>query len=230
MHPTLQIRLTDDGSPTLYDVQVNEIYHSQRGAVQESMHVFVNAGLHYMIQQKTTQQKKVINLLEVGFGTGLNTLLTWQAIQEQDITVNYVGIEPFPISADLLAQLDYPAMIEDTALKDIERTIHISTWDEWHSVGSFFNIYKFQGRLQDFVADRVFDLVYFDAFAPEKYPELWQPEIFARISTWLNAGSALVTYCAKGQFKRDLKRAGFHIERLPGPIGKREMTRAVLLE
>ncbi|MCU0355545.1 MAG: tRNA (5-methylaminomethyl-2-thiouridine)(34)-methyltransferase MnmD [Cytophagales bacterium] len=222
----MEIRVTHDGSHTLYNPQLNENYHSVNGAVDESNHVFVEAGLRPVLKEK-----KGIYLLEVGFGTGLNAWLSVCDVQEHfpESLVSYVAIEPNPIPDETVAQLNYSSLRNGTShAGELYYQLHQAPWEtETKVLKNQFHIRKLPVRLEDFKPYWLFDLIYYDAFAPNKQPEMWDKALFQRLYDITVPGGVLVTYCAKGQFKRDLREIGWEVESLPGPTGKREMTRAV---
>lgn len=212
---------TRDGSSTLYHAALNETYHSIHGALTESRHVFVRNGF---IPARGSG-KNLLRILEVGFGTGLNAALTARAAQENKQPVEYVGLEPYPVAPELLARLDYADVLspEET---DLFQTIHAAPWETAVGIHETFRIEKKRTGISEVENAGLFGLIYFDAFAPEKQPGLWTPGVLQKCYTLLEAGGLLVTYCAKGQFKRDLKHCGFQVEARPGPPGKREITLA----
>ncbi|MCE1197763.1 MAG: tRNA (5-methylaminomethyl-2-thiouridine)(34)-methyltransferase MnmD [Marinilabiliales bacterium] len=211
---------TADGSDTLLSNQFGETYHSTFGAVQESLHVFINAGLHSL-------GRKNIHLLEVGFGTGLNCLLTYSESKDRDLTIQYTALEKFPVEEETWKQLNYAGEFS-TADREFFERLHLAPWNEPVVVYPSFTLHKILADLTCFnfrqLAD--VDLVYFDAFSPETQPEMWNAEVFTTIFERMNEGGMLVTYCAKGAVRRLLQQAGFKTERLAGPPGKREMLRA----
>lgn len=214
------IRTTEDGSDTLYSASMHESYHSLNGAVQESLHVFIEAGLHPL-------NMKEIRIFEVGFGTGLNALLTWMDAAQSKSCITYDAIEAFPVNEDITSALNYHsrgALLPD----DAYRRLHATAWNEavWLEK-DIFSLRKIHGNFIDYALDSKYDLVFFDAFAPDKQPEMWQESMFEKLFEAMNPGGILVTYCAKGEVRRCMQRAGFRVERLPGPPGKREMLRAV---
>jgi tRNA U34 5-methylaminomethyl-2-thiouridine-forming methyltransferase MnmC len=217
---THEIRVTGDGSKTIFLPELNETYHSSNGAVQESLHVFIQNGLDLVAK------KEAIRILEVGFGTGLNALLSasWAEINNQRI--HYFGIEANPLRTALCFQLDYPRHIGQNAEKIYDQLIRCD-WEIDNQLTPHFSIQKREVKIQDFEAVEPIDLVYFDAFGPRVQAEMWDITILEKMYQSLNVGGALVTYCAQGQFKRDLKAIGFILESPPGPPGKREMTRAI---
>ena len=202
---------------------LNEHYHSTNGALQESALVFIHNGLHYV-----PDCIKEINLLEVGFGTGLNALLTVLEAKKQRRKINYIAIEPEPITEDILGKLNYSSVIGGTESAGYFRKIHEAGWVYPTFLSDYFIISKIQAKLQEVtLRDEQFHLVYFDAFGPEVQPELWTEDVFAQLYKCMKPNGILVTYSCKGTVKRALKAAGFTIEKLPGPAGKREVLRAM---
>ncbi len=216
----IEIRKTDDGSHTLFIPGLNEHYHSSYGAVQESMHVFIDAGLNFLSDQKTK-----INILEVGFGTGLNALLT--LLHSTNKIIFYHGIEAFPVSKEITGQLDYPGFLKDKNAILFFDKIHRVKWNEDMSITEKFTLRKEQAKIEEISLEREkYDLVYFDAFAPEVQPELWTEDIFRKLFDATKSGGVLVTYSSKGLVKQNLRTSGFEVKRLPGPPGKRHIVRA----
>lgn len=216
----LTILRTADGSTTLLNNALKETYHSVHGAFTESKHVFINNGIGYI---KSIFPLKKIRILEIGFGTGLNACLTYtEAIHHQQ-GIQYHAIEKYPLPETIWSLLDFPELPAE-----ILRTIHRVKWNSPVLLESNFEILKQEGDVitQEFSPDQ-FHLIFFDAFAPGKQPEMWTANLLAKMFDLLTHGGALVTYCAKGQFKRDLKTIGFEVQVLPGPPGKREMVRAI---
>ena len=206
---------TQDGSHTIKNESTGDTYHSVHGAIQESQHVFIQSGLEYFLAR---HPKKKINLLEVGFGTGLNALLTIQAYP--NINIEYTSLEPYPLTKEVFQELNYNN--KETLLH-----LHECDWATPCWITPNFKLIKLRSTLADAVLpENHFDVVYFDAFAPNSQPELWTQEAFIKIKSAMQASAVLVTYCAKGQVKRDLKAVGFAVESIPGPPGKREMIRA----
>ena len=213
-----EIRLTADGSPTLYVPELNETYHSMHGSVQEANHVFIQNGLAFL---KGVSSK--INILEVGFGTGLNALLSALFAFDHQLPIAYTGIEAFPVEEQIWTALSY---INSDEGQIYYNKLMGSKWESPQELHTFFSLTKTTIKIQEWQSDEKFDLIYFDAFGPNAQAEMWQKSIFEKLYAVLNYGGVLVTYCAQGQFKRDLKAVGFSLEALPGPPGKREMTRA----
>jgi tRNA U34 5-methylaminomethyl-2-thiouridine-forming methyltransferase MnmC len=215
---------TSDGSSTLYVEDLDEHYHSVHGAIGESEHIFIRAGFHadHLIGQEA------IAVLEIGFGTGLNALLTYFAALEMHKRVHYTTIEPFPLTDTEVSLLNYTDFLPEQS-KEIFGRLHRSAWEEDVSISDDFVLCKHrQSALATAFSSDSFHLVYFDAFAPLVQPELWTDELFTTISKWMRKGGVLVTYSSKGTVKRSLQQAGFSVEKLPGPTGKREIIRATL--
>lgn len=211
---------TKDGSKTIYWPQFDEHYHSVHGAITESKHIFIHAGLEYVINQ----QKQPVAVLELGFGTGLNALLTYKYSENHQVSVNYTTIEAFPLRREEVSLLEYSQLLNlsNTTIQEFHN------WEKTsYQVSGFFNLKKIKAKLENLTFNDRFHLIYFDAFAPSAQPELWETEIFQQLYDVLKVGGILVTYCAKGVVKRRLKKVGFTVEALPGPPGKREMTRAI---
>lgn len=216
------IETTEDGSHTLYVPELNEHYHSTHGAIQESLHVYLEAGLHYC-------GKPEINLLEIGFGTGLNAFLTLLDAGKTIKMVKYTTLERYPVPLADAEMFNYSELL-DPSQEEIFLQLHSSAWGDWGDITPTFRMKKLQidaGRLEEFHPEAPFDVIYYDAFAPEKQPGMWTEEIFSRLYALSNSGAVLTTYCAKGAVRRMLQSAGYSVERLPGPPGKREILRAV---
>jgi tRNA U34 5-methylaminomethyl-2-thiouridine-forming methyltransferase MnmC len=210
-------QLTEDGSHTLYLPEIDEHYHSVHGAIQESHHVYLVAGFGICAAIEP-------HILEIGFGTGLNTLLTALAAKERGCRVQYTTVERFPLSLEQTSRLNYGQLLGDEALFD---KIHEAAWEEWCSLQTTFCLKKIN---TDFLSmqlpENEYDLIYFDAFAPNKQAEMWQQPIFDKLFYSMKPEGVFVTYCAKGIVRRMLQASGFSVERLPGPPGKHEMLRA----
>jgi tRNA U34 5-methylaminomethyl-2-thiouridine-forming methyltransferase MnmC len=218
----LQLVVTEDGSHTLYDTQKGQHYHSVHGALAESEHVFIQAGLQHL-----PMCLKTINLLEVGFGSGLNALLTAIESKKQKRKINYVAIEPFPIDNQLIEHLNFAEITQMPEAIGYFSKIHKANWLYPSFLSDYFILSKIQAPVQDTeLGSEKFNLIYFDAFSPDVEPELWTKEIFQKLYNCLSPEGLLVTYSCKGDVKRALKAAGFIIEKLPGPKGKREILRA----
>jgi tRNA U34 5-methylaminomethyl-2-thiouridine-forming methyltransferase MnmC len=214
---------TGDGSNTLYNESIGEHYHSKHGALQESKHVFIEAGLKHAEQ---TFPGQPLAILEIGFGTGLNFLMTAAYAAEQKLNVNYTGIEAYPLSSEELGSTLYnqyvAANIWETFISNYKHALTAST-----RLTAALDLTIVHTTLQDFHAEPVFDLVYFDAFSVQHQPEMWSDEIIGHVCSFLKPGGIFVTYAITGKLKRALKSFGMTIEKLPGAPGKREMLRAV---
>jgi tRNA U34 5-methylaminomethyl-2-thiouridine-forming methyltransferase MnmC len=224
--PLLEVRTTADGSSTLYVPALDEHYHSTHGALQEARHVYLAAGLEPALALPPTQPTPVW-VLEIGFGTGLNALLTLQRSLSMPSSqvIFYDTIEKFPLPPDVIGQLNTDTYDKD--LLDYHQQLHASAWGHPIVLTPQFVLLKMAGALQETqLAESTYQVIYFDAFAPEKQPDMWTDEIFAQLYAATVPGGVLVSYCAKGSFRRSLKAAGWLVEKIPGPPGKREMTRA----
>ena len=215
---------TQDGSHSILSSQFGVSYHSKYGAIQESKHVFIEAGLH----RKALLQKKIA-VLEIGFGTGLNAFLTLLAALEHQWQISYEGIEAYPVAVAQVAQLNYPTLLSADNRKPEFLQLHEVAWSREVSIHPLFSFIKQKMDFEDIRYDSQFDLVYFDAFAPDAQPQLWEAPLLSKVHAALKPQGILVTYCAKGAVKRVLRSVGFQVEALPGPPGKREMTRCLKL-
>ncbi|SFC74240.1 tRNA U34 5-methylaminomethyl-2-thiouridine-forming methyltransferase MnmC [Flexibacter flexilis DSM 6793] len=217
----LEIVTTADGSTTLYNPELNEHYHSQRGAQGESEHVYIQAGLRPLLEAG----QKHIKILEIGTGTGLNVLLTLrEAAANPSVQIEYHTLEPFPLSADVAAGLHFPLLDEAPELVPILPIIH-KHWNNKKLLPNY-DVHKYYVGLLDFAACQNFDLVYFSAFGPKKQPDLWTIEVFTHLRTLLKPNACLVTYASQGQARRNMQAAGFEVFKLKGALGKNEMIRA----
>ena len=210
-----ELIITKDGSHSLFVPDLNENYHSVHGSISEAIHVFIKNGIH-------SHPKQNINILEIGFGTGLNTLLTLENIKNRK--VHYTSLEPHPISSEIYNKLNFYTLTNSNSETFLK--LHTSDWEKEVSISEKFTLFKTQTRLQNFISEKKFDIIYFDAFSPEKQTEMWTMEVFEKCFNLLNEDGFLVTYCAKGIFRRTLKSVGFEVVSLDGPPGKRQMTRA----
>lgn len=221
---SLKIIETEDGSSSLYVPSLNETYHSFHGALGESRHVFIKEGLAHWHKTHGMSSTKV---LELGFGTGLNAILTAAYASEHSMHIEYDSLEAYPLPPDMVEKLNYPKLLGDDNLAAIFANLHASAWNEPVNINAYFTLHKRHIMAEAFIPEAAYyDVLYFDAFAPNKQAELWTIEILEKFYAALSPGGRLVTYCAKGQFKRDLKALGFVVETLPGPPGKKEMVRA----
>ncbi|WPP51046.1 tRNA (5-methylaminomethyl-2-thiouridine)(34)-methyltransferase MnmD [Catalinimonas niigatensis] len=221
---------TGDGSHTLLNVALNETYHSRHGALRESQHVFLKEGLAYWLEKHPKAQD--LSIFEMGMGTALNLILTLQAAQQlPQIKFSYTTLEAFPLSNLVIKQLNYTALLQDVSLKVLFEKVHEASWDEWHTILPNFQLKKVQQKLEEYhIENASVDLIYYDAFAPNKQAELWTLEAIGRVCSMLKSEGVFVTYSAKGQLKRDLKFLGLSVETLQGPPGKVEMVRASMME
>lgn len=214
-----KLHRTADGSYTLRIEEWDENYHSGHGALQEAKHVFIEHGLNHI-------KKDAVSVFEMGFGTGLNALLAMNESIRQGINIYYSGIEAYPVDIDLIRCIGYEQIALEGYNTAFEQ-MHLVPWGERIQLTSRFSFEKIHNKIEvhEPVSDH-FDLIFFDAFGPRAQSDMWDLSVLMKMHKMLKTGGVLVTYCAKGQFKRDLKELGFEIEALPGPPGKREMTRA----
>jgi len=215
--PSLQIVSTKDGSQTILNEELGSTYHSRHGALTESQHVFIDKGLRMQIGKGVTN----VTLLEMGLGTGLNALLTAQIALSEGIVINYHALELFPLPKMVWKEYELPEKLSES--RDLFDSIQLAEWDKEAAINANFSITKHHISLLDFEPSDKFDLIYFDAFEPETQPELWTPEVFEKLFSWSNFNGVLTTYCCKGSVRRNMLGAGFEVEKVPGPPGKREM-------
>ena len=215
----MKLEQTADGSYTLYVPELDEHYHSVKGALTESQHIFIDMGLKH----STVPSPRI---LEIGLGTGLNCFLTLLTAEETERNIHYTGIERYPLDMETISKLDYPSLIHKGHETDYF-AIHQTPWEKDVELSPWFTLHKLEGDFTCYTFDKGYDIIYFDAFAPEKQPEMWEQSLFDKLYHVLNEGGILTTYCAKGVVRRMLQTAGFKVERLPGPPGgKREILRA----
>jgi tRNA U34 5-methylaminomethyl-2-thiouridine-forming methyltransferase MnmC len=218
----LEIITTSDGSHSLLNKELNETYHSHHGAIQESLHVFIKNGLDFWLNQFPASN---VNIFEVGFGTGLNALLTIQESVKYRAIFSYTSIEAFPLEKNVWSELNY-ASTPDEKIKF--NLLHDSDWNKPANILSNFSLLKLKSSLQDVVLrPSSHDVVYYDAFAPNKQPDMWTVPMLEKVVESMRTAGVFVTYCAKGQLKRDLKMLGLQVDTLGGPPGKKEMVRAL---
>ncbi len=213
---------TTDGSHTIYVPSIDECYHSSNGAMQESMHIFIKTALH-------THTKPELTVFEVGFGTGLNALLTLLDARQRGVSVNYIAVELYPVEVELAQELNYPTVVNElyACTQDDFMNLHRAPWNVPQQITPHFSLTKIQGDFNTIsLGENAFDVVYFDAFSPEKQGEMWTEQNMQRIYNACQPHAVLSTYCAKGVVRRSLQSVGFTVERLPGPPGKREILRA----
>jgi tRNA U34 5-methylaminomethyl-2-thiouridine-forming methyltransferase MnmC len=214
--------ITKDGSHSIYLPEMDEHYHSTNGSITESEHIFIQMGL-----VEATKLNTEVDILEIGMGTGLNVLTTFIANHKLGLNINYLGLEAFPLNWEMVKDLNFSTLLKREGISNLFKLVHSSPWNEPVHLTDNFILTKSDSKIQLIEFTMQFDLVYFDAFAPEKQEEMWTEEIFKKIYNSLRPRGILVTYCVKGVIRRRLQSIGFKIEKLPGPIGgKREMLRA----
>ncbi|MCR9173997.1 MAG: tRNA (5-methylaminomethyl-2-thiouridine)(34)-methyltransferase MnmD [bacterium] len=212
-----EITKTADGSTTIYIPEMDENYHSHHGAIQEARHVFIQNGIGSLEREEVT-------VFEMGFGTGLNALLTLEYALEHDKRINYFGIEAYPVEMELVDNLNYLDEVGEKYTEQFQ-TMHNAPWGTPVEFSNF-QLTKIHQKVEDFEPkEKSVDVIYFDAFGPRAQGDMWELPVLEKMARMIKPDGILVTYCAQGQFKRHLKSLGFTIERLPGPPGKREMTR-----
>lgn len=226
MHNNRIIQLTEDGSHTIAIPELNITYHSRHGAIQESMHVFINAGLNFFAENNKHLNTQTINIFEAGFGTGLNALLSLGCAINHNKKIIYQTIEPCPLVVEEVNQLNYADLIN----KDLKQSfiaMHACDWNKKIPLHPLFSFQKIRINLHQFETSEQFHVIYFDAFDPNAQPELWIEIVFRKMFHLLHSNGILVTYSSKGSVQRAMKAAGFSIEKLKGPPGKREIIRAL---
>jgi tRNA U34 5-methylaminomethyl-2-thiouridine-forming methyltransferase MnmC len=231
--------LTRDGSHSISIPEMNVTYHSVQGAIQESMHVFIEAGLKSVRPLGEGLQniesggavrhipEAARRITEMGFGTGLNALLTLIEAEKQNQQIIYTAIELYPLHTEEVNALNYCKQLNRPDLQTFFEQLHQCEWEKDISINPFFIFHKTKTNLINYLTNELINLIYFDAFAPNAQPELWTKEIFEKLYNLLSPGGILVTYCSKGNVRRAMQAAGFDVEKIPGPPGKREMIRAV---
>lgn len=217
---------TSDGSVTIHLPEWDEQYHSKHGAIQEARHVFLEMGLHHWLE---SDSKRPLEILEIGFGTGLNAFLTLLESNRLDLQINYTGVEAYPVIPSEIEMLNYPEAADASSAEDLFKKLHSVPWEVSTAITQKFSLLKNELTFQELDITNQFDLIYFDAFGARVQPELWGEDIFNSMYKALKINGVLVTYAAKGSVRRAMISAGFQVEKLPGPPGKREMLRAVKL-
>jgi tRNA U34 5-methylaminomethyl-2-thiouridine-forming methyltransferase MnmC len=213
----VRIMETKDGSHTLYSPDFDEVYHSRNGAVTESRHIFIDSGIAACALSE-------INVFEIGFGTGLNALLSWIYAEHNKVKINYHSSELYPVSNDILAQINYTNLVGH---KDKFQMLHDAGWNETVVLSPHFSLHKINLSVLDMhLTFSNINMIFFDAFSPEKQPEMWTTAIFAEMFDMLAPDGMLVTYCSKSYVRKNMQQAGFEVKKLPGPHGKRDMVRA----
>jgi len=214
--------LTKDGSYTISVPEMKVAYHSVYGAIQESMHVFIEAGL----QPLSRQPGKQIRIFEMGLGTGLNALLSLIEAEKSGMNIYYATVELFPLLENEMLELNYCEQLNRSDLQPLFEKLHSSRWNQVHTISKHFSFKKVSANFLAFTTSETFELCYYDAFAPAAQPELWTKGVFEKIYSMMDPDGVVVTYCAKGDVRRAMQGAGFTVEKIPGPRGKREMLRA----
>jgi len=212
-----ELRITSDGSHTLFVPEIDECYHSSHGAIQESRHIFIEAGLKQCA-------KSEIKVLEIGFGTGLNAFLTLIEAEKTQTQIHYTSLELFPVEVEKALQLNY-ADGYSPEIRNYFELLQTSPWNTKVQISPNFSLEKIEADFTTVAFSDKYVVIYFDAFSPEKQPEMWSLQQFEKIAKQCNPGAILTTYCAKGIVRRAIQAAGFTMERLPGPPGKREILR-----
>ncbi|HSV87062.1 MAG TPA: tRNA (5-methylaminomethyl-2-thiouridine)(34)-methyltransferase MnmD [Bacteroidales bacterium] len=224
--PDRRLIVTDDGSHTYALEGVNKHYHSTFGALQESRHVFIENGL-----KKVLAVQDSIRILEVGFGTGLNALLSFIEGGTRNAVILYHALEPYPLNAKEYSILNYPQLLEYDKALQVFLSMHEAPWGKETAIAKGFLLKKYLVSLHEAkLPEKFFDLVYYDAFGPDEQPEMWELGMFKKVFTAMRTGGILTTYCSKGGVRRGLRTAGFYVIKLPGPKGKREITHALKLK
>jgi len=217
-----EIIITSDGSSTIHLPEWDEQYHSKHGAIQEAKHVFIKSGLSLF-------SNKNISILEIGFGTGLNSFITFLEAPKFNLDINYVGVEAYPVANEEIEKLNYVSELNANNFENTFRQMHQQQWEIKNEITTNFTLTKRKQFFNEINDEHAFDLIYFDAFGARVQPELWTEDVFKLMYNALKDGGVLVTYSAKGSVRRAMLSVGFKVERLPGPPGKREMLRATKL-
>jgi len=217
-----QLIITSDGSHSLFSQKHGVSYHSKYGAIQETQHVFINAGFQHKLP--TTS----LSILGIGFGTGLNAFMTFLESKKHNIDIQYIGVEAYPLSLETITEFNFSEILKEE--ESVFQKMHALDWETPLTLSDHFQLTKMKMMIEDIDFENQFDLIYFDAFGPGSQPKLWEEPILQKMYDALKMDGVLTTYCAKGSVKRGLKKVGFTIEALPGPPGKREMTRAIKIE
>ncbi|MCB0443647.1 MAG: tRNA (5-methylaminomethyl-2-thiouridine)(34)-methyltransferase MnmD [Flavobacterium sp.] len=213
-----EIIITSDGSTSIHLPEWEESYHSKHGAIQEAQHVFIKNGLSLCKGQS-------VSVLEIGFGTGLNAFITFLESKKNNQQIDYVGVEGFPILPEEVLQMNYVNQLNANHFESEFKMMHTSDWEKNVTISEHFRLIKRQQLFNEINDQNQFDIIYFDAFGYRVQPELWSVEIFIKMFEALKVGGILVTYACRGPIKNAMKEAGFQIEKLAGPPGKREMLR-----
>ena len=221
------IILTTDGSHSIAIPEMGVTYHSSHGAIRESMHVFIESGLRYMNEKLT--QPGALSIFEMGFGTGLNALLTLAEAEKNQQKIYYETIEPYPLEKSTIELLNYCIQLQRPDLEPLFTLMHDCEWNTSVSVTPYFSFIKKQTNLAAFSTNQLFNIVFFDAFAPDIQPDLWTAAVFKKLYTAMETNAVLTTYCSKSIVRKAMTEAGLKVEKIPGPPHKREMVRAIRL-
>jgi tRNA U34 5-methylaminomethyl-2-thiouridine-forming methyltransferase MnmC len=221
MKADIRLMVTADGSHTAVNKALDKTYHSLHGAYQESQRVYIELALLAAFEKFTDE--KELHVFEMGFGTGLNALLTAREAQAYQRRISYMAIDAYPLSIDDARQLNYDELLGTSYLSKL----HESPWNEPITINPYFTLLKIESQLQALKATDSFHVIYYDAFAPTAQPELWEPEIFQQMADLLVPGGMLTTYCSKSYVQRNMRSAGLTVEKHPGPLGKRDILRAI---
>ncbi|MDQ3142581.1 MAG: tRNA (5-methylaminomethyl-2-thiouridine)(34)-methyltransferase MnmD [Bacteroidota bacterium] len=213
---------TADGSHTIYSHKFQAYYHSLHGALAESEKIYIEYGLVPLLNNS-----KPIRIFELGFGTGLNTWLSLGVSLQNKLSIEYTSLEAFPLPSEIWNQLNYPVIKEIPDGKSLFSQIHLQPWNSMKNVTEFFLLEKITCDWFNFSTEKTFDLVYFDAFGPSSHIEAWEMTSLEKLFHMMNTSGILLTFCAQGSFKRRLREIGFEVVNLPGPKGKREITKAI---
>lgn len=220
MKTTSRLVLTADGSHSVYDTQIGQHYHSVYGALEESEHVYIHLGLQTAFDHF---DNKPLRVFEMGFGTGLNALLTLRESEKQQRSIEYEAVETHPLPLEEANQLNYDDLLGTSSLL----ALHEAPWGIPTAISPLFELTKHKARVQDYRTTNLFHLIYYDAFSPRGQPELWTADIFENLAEPILPGGILTTYCVKGYVQRNLRAAGFRVEKHPGPPQKSEIVRAI---
>jgi tRNA U34 5-methylaminomethyl-2-thiouridine-forming methyltransferase MnmC len=220
-----ELIVTTDGSHSIAIPAMGVTYHSSHGAIQESMHVFIKAGLYYISEKHNLPD--TVTIFEMGFGTGLNALLTLAEAEKRQQKMYYETIELHPLEATIFTSLNYCDQLQRPDLQPLFTLLHECAWNTVITVTPYFNFKKKQTSLSDFSTSQLFNLIYFDAFAPEIQPDLWTAVVFKKLYALMETNAVLTTYCSKSIVRKAMDEAGLKVEKIPGPPHKREMVRAV---
>lgn len=214
-----EIITTNDGSTTIHLPELNESYHSKHGAIQEAYHVFIKNGLSLF-------EGKSVSILEIGFGTGLNSFITYLEAKKSNQTIDYVGVEAYPVAIEEALQMNYVKELNANQEAAIFKDMHEANWEEKVAISDDFSLIKRQQLFQEINDEDAYNLIYFDAFGFRVQPELWSLEVFQKMYNALKINGVIVTYACRSSIKNAMIECGFKVEKLPGAPGKREMLRA----